>query len=248
MTYDDREDTEPYEIMNSEQPIFTCPSCSKNLFDVGVTECATEAHITTVIDWSKHGHLDEHQTQINSAENKWVKCNNCHNGISIDVDQLDAVFSGRSTEEQMKIQCKIIQRPVFRCPQCRVDIFKTGFNEVTYGGTTKSEITLCSDGYDSEPAEVSNFTEQWSECGNCGARIDINAIDLINYYEGECSLEDITGGKTTMSDYEVSFDMKASHCYIVPAKTPGEAKRKAFAKLKQVCKKQSSFNIDVDKI
>ena len=51
-----------------------------------------------------------------------------------------------------------------------------------------------------------------------------------------------------MPDYEVSFDMKASLCFIVTAKTPGEAKRKAFTKLKRVCTKQSTFNIDVDKV
>ena len=51
-----------------------------------------------------------------------------------------------------------------------------------------------------------------------------------------------------MPDYMVSFDMKASHECTVAAKTQGEAKRKAFAKFKQICKKQSSFNIDVDKV
>ena len=91
----------------------------------------------------------------------------------------------------MKIQCKIIQRPVFRCPKCRVDIFKANFYECTQGGTSKAEIILHSDGYDTEPTGIENFTDQWSECGHCGARIDIDAINLINYYEGECSLEDI---------------------------------------------------------
>lgn len=178
-------------IEEDEQPIFTCPSCGKNVFDVGITECATGADISTVIDF-KQAHLNAHETQIGSAEHQWVKCDNCHNNIkNMTVNRLDDVFSGRYTEEQMKIQCKIVQRPVLKCPQCRVDIFKAGFNEVTYGGTTKLEITLCSDGYDTEPAEVSNFTEQWSECGNCGARIDIDAIDLINFYEGECTYNDI---------------------------------------------------------
>jgi hypothetical protein len=178
--------------MTDEQPVFTCPSCGKNIFDVGVTECATGADISTVIDWSKHGHLDEQQTSINSQDFKWVKCNSCHNGINIDVDQLDAVFSGRCTEEQMKIQCKIIQRPVFLCPSCKLDVFKEGIYEVTLGGTAKAEITFCSDGADASNVMISDITDQWSECSNCGARIDIDATDLINYYEGECSLEDIT--------------------------------------------------------
>lgn len=176
--------------MTDKQPVFTCPICGKNVFDVGITECATGADISTVVMFGTLPPFQQ-EPEITSAEHRWAKCNNCHNSIDIDVDQLDAVFSGRCTEEQMKIQCKIIQRPVFKCPQCRVDIFKAGFREVQCGGTARSEITLCSDGYDVEPAEISNFTEQWSECNNCGARIDIDAINLINYYEGECSLKDI---------------------------------------------------------
>ena len=46
-----------------------------------------------------------------------------------------------------------------------------------------------------------------------------------------------------MPDYEVSFDMKASHCFIVTAKTQGEAKRKAFTKFKKKYTTQSSFKI-----
>ena len=177
--------------MANEHPIFTCPHCNENLFGVGVTECATGAYISTVVDF-KQAHINTHyDTQINSAEHQWIKCNSCHNSIDITADQLDAVFSGRVTEEQMKVQCKIIQRPVFRCPECRFDIFKANFYECTEGGTSKTEIILCSDGYDTEPADITNFAEQWSECRHCGARINIDAINLINYYEGKCSLEGI---------------------------------------------------------
>jgi len=176
--------------MTNEQPIFTCPHCSKNLFDVGITECATGADISTVIDF-KQSHLNVHETQINSQDHRWIKCNSCHNGIDIDIDQLDAVYSGRVTEEQMKIQCKITQRPVFLCPSCKLDLFKEGVYEVTRGGISKAQITFCSDGVDASDVMISDITEQWSECSNCGARIDINTSDLINYYEGECSLEDL---------------------------------------------------------
>lgn len=191
MTYNDTEDTEPYEVMNPTRPIFTCPSCGKNIFDVGLTECATGADISTVIDF-KQAHLNVYETQISSAGHKWIKCNNCHNGIKIDVDQLDAVFSGRCTEEQIKIQCKIIQRPVFRCPQCRVDIFKAGINEVTTGGLSHTEITFDNTGETNGDTCIEDVRDQWSECNNCNARIDINATDLINYYNGDCALEDIT--------------------------------------------------------
>lgn len=176
--------------MTDEQPIFTCPSCGKNVFDVGVTECATNADISTVVDF-KQAHLNVHETQINSQEHQWVKCNNCHNGIEIDADQLDAVFSGRCTEEQMKIQCKIIQRPVFECPSCKINIFKVGIYKVTHGGTTKTGIDFCSDGINASDVIISDITDQWSKCGLCGARIDIDAIDLIKYYEGECTYNDI---------------------------------------------------------
>ena len=62
---------------------------------------------------------------------------------------------------------------------------------MSYGGTAQSEIVFQSENHYVEPAEITNITEQWSECGNCGTRIDIDAINLIDYYKGECSLEDI---------------------------------------------------------
>ena len=46
--------------------------------------------------------------------------------------------------------------------------------------------------------------------------------------------------------YNVSFDMKYSHDYTVEAKTPAEAKRKAFAKFKATRNKISQFNAWVD--
>ena len=188
MTYDDTEDTEPFEVMNTEQPVFTCPSCGKNVFDVGVTECATGADISTVIRFNESNRTP----YIATAEHRWIKCDNCHNSIkNMTVNRLDAVFSGNYTEEQMKTKCGIIQRPVFLCPSCKLNLFKEGIYEVTRGGISKAQITFCSDGTDASDVMISDITEQWSECSNCGARIDIDAINLIDYYEGECSLEDI---------------------------------------------------------
>lgn len=91
----------------------------------------------------------------------------------------------------MKTQCKIIQRPILKCPQCRVDIFKAGINKVTKGGSSHALITFGSTGKIIGDTCTEDITEQWSECNNCGARIDIDAIDLINYYEGECTYNDI---------------------------------------------------------
>ena len=113
--------------------------------------------------------------------------------MDIEIYQLNDVFVGKVTEELMKIQCGISCKPIFECPGCKKDIFKHGFVEVLYGGTTRSEITMCSDGYDMGDPDVVEFDEQWVECSSCDKRIDIDAINLINYYEGECTLSDILG-------------------------------------------------------
>ena len=46
--------------------------------------------------------------------------------------------------------------------------------------------------------------------------------------------------------YNVSFDMKYSYNYTVKAKTPAEAKKKAFAKFKATRNRISQFNAWVD--
>ena len=179
--------------MTNEQPIFTCPHCSENLFDVGITEFVSNANISTMIDF-KQGHLNAHETQLEGPnDGKQIQCRSCKNVIDMDSDQLDAVFSGRNTEEEMKVRCRIIPRPIFRCPKCKTDVFKSGIHKITTGSNTSTEITFCSDGIDYyiDPSDIKEIKNQWSECGKCSAQIDINASDLINYYEGECSLEDI---------------------------------------------------------
>ena len=93
----------------------------------------------------------------------------------------------------MKIRCGIESKPVYNCPKCGEDIFRKGFVEVLYGGTARSEITMCSDGYETGETDIVEFDEQWCECSSCDVRIDRNGIDLINYYEGEYSLEDLEG-------------------------------------------------------
>lgn len=178
--------------MTNIKKVFRCPSCGKNLFDVGVTRCTTGSRTVTVVDFNNDITI-VHNTRINSSSEEWVKCNHCHNGMDIEIYQLNEVLTGEITEELMKIQCGISCKPVFECPGCKKDIFKEGFREILYGGIASSEITMCSDGYDTKDADIVDFTEQWSECSSCGERININAIDLINYYEGECTLEDILG-------------------------------------------------------
>ena len=175
----------------TKQPIFTCPHCSENLFEVGVVEFISNANISTVIDFNQ-GHMSAHETQLDGPnDGKQIQCRNCKNVIDVNSDQLDAVFSGRCTEEQMKIQCKILHHPTLICKLCKMDIFKFGLYEVTEGGTAKTKITFHTDGHDIDETKITNISGQWSECANCHASIDVNAIDLINYYEGECSLEDI---------------------------------------------------------
>ena len=176
--------------MANIQKIFRCPNCGKNIFDVGVTRCTKGSHTVTVVDFD-NDITTIHETIINSSSEDWIKCNHCHNGINIEIYQLNEVLTGKVTEELMKVRCGISCKPIFECPGCKKDIFKEGFREVLYGGIASSEITMCSDGYDTEDADVTDFTEQWSECSSCGERINIDAIDLINYYEGECTLSDI---------------------------------------------------------
>lgn len=45
-------------------------------------------------------------------------------------------------------------------------------------------------------------------------------------------------------DWDISFDMKNSHDFTVRARTIGEAKDRAFAKLQKIANKKSSYNID----
>ena len=175
--------------MTNIQKIFRCPSCGRDIFDVGVTLCTTGSTTSKDVDFDDI--VTVNKTIILSSEFSWTKCNNCHNAINIDIEQIVDVFTGAITEELMKIQCGISCKPIFECPGCKKDIFKEGFREVLYGGTASSEIIMCSNGYDTEDVDVTDFTEQWSECSSCGERINIDAIDLINYYEGECTLEDI---------------------------------------------------------
>ena len=175
----------------TEQPTFTCPHCSKNLFEVGVVEFVSNTNISTVIGFNQ-GHMNNYDTQLEGPNNrKQIQCRSCKCVIDMDSDQLDAVFSGRCTEEQMKIQCKILHNPILICKLCKMDIFKSGFYEVSEGGTAKTKITFSTDSHDIDETKITNISGQWSECANCHASIDVNASDLINYYEGECSLEDL---------------------------------------------------------
>jgi len=173
------------------KPVFTCPYCKSNLFKVNVIEYATGADITTKIEFNED-HMVIHKTMIGNSKHTWIKCKKCCTNIDMDIDQLDAVFSGRYTEEQMKIQCKIIDKPVLLCPHCNEDIFKKGFNEVTTGGLSHAEVLFDSGGADYSDTCIEDMTDQWSECIACGGKIEIHASVLVDYYNGECSLEHIT--------------------------------------------------------
>ena len=176
--------------MTDIKPIFICPECGKNLFDVGVTRCSKDSQTTMHVDFND-GVTTAHKTRILNSSEDWVQCNNCHNGMDIEIYQLDEVLTGEVSEKLMKIRCGMECKPVYNCPKCGEDIFREGFVEVLYGGTSRSEVTMCSDGYDIGDADVVDFDGQWYECSSCDARIDINCIDLINYYEGEHSLDDL---------------------------------------------------------
>jgi len=47
-------------------------------------------------------------------------------------------------------------------------------------------------------------------------------------------------------EYQVSFDMKASHEILVKAKSKPDAKKKAFKKLQKRINKISAYNVDIE--
>ena len=176
--------------MVNNTKVFTCPNCARNLFEVGVTRCSKGSHTITSVDFNDNV-TTVHDTRINSSSEDWIKCNHCHTGMDIEIYQLNQVLIGKVTEALIKVRCGIACKPVFKCPKCEKNIFTHGFIEVLYGGTARSEITMHTDGYDMGDVDVVEFDEQWTECASCSERIDMDAIDLINYHEGECSFKDI---------------------------------------------------------
>jgi len=180
---------EKMSIEKYEIPVFTCPECGKNLFEVGVTEHTNGADVTVVMTF-KDAKLNDSDYVIDARREQYIECNKCHARIDIDSDYLLSVFEGRRTQEEVKIECNISERPKFPCLHCKENLFEKGFDECLYGGTATSQI-IFDDEVKTAPALISDYTEQWVECNNCGSRIDIDAMVLINFYNGICTREHI---------------------------------------------------------
>lgn len=70
------------------------------------------------------------------------------------------------------------------CPECSADLFKVGVTEATAGGYSETEIRFEHGEALKGFTDTQNFDEQWTICGNCGARLsDRTASDVIRAYE-----------------------------------------------------------------
>ncbi len=76
------------------------------------------------------------------------------------------------------------ESPINICPKCGADLFKVGVTEATAGGYSETEIRFENGEALKGFTDVQNFDEQWTICGNCGARLsDRTASDVIRAYE-----------------------------------------------------------------
>ena len=178
--------------MANDKPQMKCPHCDYDLFESGVTVRVKNATITRVIEYGRQG-ITIHDPMTTEKSPKMIRCNHCKRQIEITFEQLDDVFSGRRTEIDMAAECGWTERPIFKCVNCGVDMFKGGFIERTTGMETINRYAFGVQGPQIETIEDTEVLIRHIECSMCGGRTEIPASVLMEYYHGEISLEDING-------------------------------------------------------
>ena len=176
--------------MKDKIPIFTCPECGKNLFEVGVTEHTNNADISTSLIFEP-GKLITGETIVESNTTRMIRCNHCHSDLNMDSDYLLNVFEGQKTEKEVKILCKMIDKPIYECPHCKVNIFKKGFIEITIGGLSECHVTFDEGGADYGETCINNPSEQYIRCAACETDIQVAQEWLVSFYDGSCTLDEI---------------------------------------------------------